>query len=118
MVKRASRQMIERYYSRLTFDFDTNKRITSDIASVPSKRVRNKIAGYVTVSPASCPPSSKCETRPEAGTAERALPLRAQPRLALVLDSVILACLSLSFLVMPAPHHTVPLLRSPLCSTS
>ncbi len=49
MIKRASRQLIERYYSRLTFDFDTNKRITEEVAEVPSKRVRNKLAGFVTV---------------------------------------------------------------------
>jgi len=48
MVKRASRQLIEKYYSRLTFDFDTNKRITEEVADLPSLRVRNKIAGFVT----------------------------------------------------------------------
>lgn len=41
--------MIERFYSRLSFDFDTNKRITEEIADVPSKRIRNQIAGFVTV---------------------------------------------------------------------
>lgn len=50
MVKRAARQMIERYYSRLTFDFDSNKRMADEVATTPTKRVRNKIAGFVTVS--------------------------------------------------------------------
>eukprot|EP00461_Guttulinopsis_vulgaris_P001639 UN01639 len=27
-------------------DFDTNKRVLDEVAEVPSKRVRNKIAGY------------------------------------------------------------------------
>lgn len=47
-VKKASRQIIEKYYSRLTLDFATNKRIADDIAIIPSKRLRNKIAGFTT----------------------------------------------------------------------
>jgi small subunit ribosomal protein S17e len=40
--------IIEKYYSRLTLDFQTNKRICDEIAIIPSKRLRNKIAGFVT----------------------------------------------------------------------
>merc|ERR1712226_494434 len=47
-VKKAARLIIEKYYSKLTFDFQTNKKITEDVAIVQSKRMRNKIAGYVT----------------------------------------------------------------------
>merc|ERR1712196_225795 len=47
-VKKAARLIIEKYYSKLTFDFQTNKKITEDVAVVQSKRMRNKIAGYVT----------------------------------------------------------------------
>ncbi|KAH3687099.1 hypothetical protein WICPIJ_001928 [Wickerhamomyces pijperi] len=47
-VKRASKALIERYYPKLTLDFETNKRLTSEIAVIPSKRLRNKIAGYTT----------------------------------------------------------------------
>merc|ERR1712184_34627 len=39
---------IEKYYTRLTLDFHTNKRIAEEIAIIPSKRLRNKIAGFVT----------------------------------------------------------------------
>ncbi|KAL5478346.1 RPS17B [Sanghuangporus weigelae] len=46
--KRASRVLIEKYYPRLTLDFHTNKRIIDEVASVPSKRLRNKIAGFTT----------------------------------------------------------------------
>mmetsp|Transcript_8278 Transcript_8278/g.16588 ORF Transcript_8278/g.16588 Transcript_8278/m.16588 type:complete len:130 (+) Transcript_8278:19-408(+) len=46
-VKKSARQIIERYYSRLTLDFHTNKRIVDEVAVVPSKRMRNKIAGFV-----------------------------------------------------------------------
>merc|ERR1712196_413339 len=47
-VKKAARLIVEKYYSKLTFDFQTNKKITEDVAVVQSKRMRNKIAGYVT----------------------------------------------------------------------
>ncbi|KAH8872357.1 40S ribosomal protein [Schistosoma japonicum] len=47
-VKKASRFIIERFYSKLTRDFHTNKRVCEDIACIGSKRLRNMIAGYVT----------------------------------------------------------------------
>merc|ERR1712147_301499 len=47
-VKRASKKIIERYYQRLTLDFNTNKRICDEVAMIPSKCLRNKIAGFTT----------------------------------------------------------------------
>uniref|UniRef100_A0A7E4VPA0 Small ribosomal subunit protein eS17 n=1 Tax=Panagrellus redivivus TaxID=6233 RepID=A0A7E4VPA0_PANRE len=47
-VKKASRSIIEKYYTKLTHDFDTNKRIIDEIAVVPTKRLRNQIAGFIT----------------------------------------------------------------------
>ncbi|KAK9153593.1 hypothetical protein Sjap_001073 [Stephania japonica] len=47
-VKKSSRQVIERYYPRMTLDFHTNKRTLDDIAIIPTKRLRNKIAGFTT----------------------------------------------------------------------
>lgn len=44
----ASRVIIEKYYNRLTLDFDTNKRIAEEVAIIQSKRLRNKIAGFTT----------------------------------------------------------------------
>ncbi|EEB08994.1 40S ribosomal protein S17 [Schizosaccharomyces japonicus yFS275] len=46
--KRASRVVIEKYYPRLTLDFQTNKKIIDEVAIIASKRLRNKIAGYTT----------------------------------------------------------------------
>merc|ERR1711861_127065 len=47
-VKRSSKKIIERYYQRLTLDFNTNKRICDEVAMIPSKCLRNKIAGFTT----------------------------------------------------------------------
>merc|ERR1712168_821947 len=47
-VKKASRVIIEKYYTKLTLDFDTNKRIIEEVAIIPSKPLRNKIAGFIT----------------------------------------------------------------------
>ena len=47
-VKRHSRMIVEKYYSRLTLDFHTNKRVVDEVAITPSKRMRNKLAGFTT----------------------------------------------------------------------
>lgn len=47
-VKKASKVIIEKYYTRLTMDFHTNKRIVEEVAIIPTKSLRNKIAGFVT----------------------------------------------------------------------
>ena len=47
-VKKSARTIVEKYYTRLTLDFHTNKRIIDEVAIVPSKRMRNKIAGFTT----------------------------------------------------------------------
>merc|ERR1712137_1202000 len=47
-VKKAAKLIIEKYYTRLTLDFHVNKRICEEIAVIPSKPLRNKIAGFIT----------------------------------------------------------------------
>jgi ribosomal protein S17E len=37
-VKRAARVIIEKYYQKMTLDFDTNKRVVDEVAIIQSKR--------------------------------------------------------------------------------
>jgi len=39
---------LEKYLSSLTLDFQTNKKFCDEVALIPSKNLRNKIAGFVT----------------------------------------------------------------------
>ena len=47
-VKRAARKIVESYYSKLTIDYHTNKRLIDEIAQIQTKKLRNRIAGYTT----------------------------------------------------------------------
>ena len=47
-VKKTAATIVEKYYQKLALDFETNKRSVSECADLPSKKMRNKIAGYVT----------------------------------------------------------------------
>ncbi|ELA41386.1 uncharacterized protein VICG_01627 [Vittaforma corneae ATCC 50505] len=47
-VKRASRSIIEMYFSRVNKDFENNLSVVRDVTITQNKRIRNQIAGYVT----------------------------------------------------------------------
>merc|ERR1739844_332026 len=47
-VKKAAKVIIEKYYTKLNLDFHVNKRIIEEVAPIPSKPLRNKIAGFIT----------------------------------------------------------------------
>ena len=42
-VKKSAKVIIERFYPKLTLDFETNKRLCDEIAIIASKRLRNKV---------------------------------------------------------------------------
>lgn len=46
-VKKSAKVIIERYYPKLTLDFETNKRICDEIAIIASKRLRNKVSIFL-----------------------------------------------------------------------
>ena len=47
-VKKISREMIKRYPDRFTTDFEENKKGLEPLLKIPSIRLRNRIAGYIT----------------------------------------------------------------------
>jgi small subunit ribosomal protein S17e len=48
MVKHISIELVDRYERSLTTDFEQNKQFLKEIELDVSKKLRNKIAGYVT----------------------------------------------------------------------
>ena len=47
-VKRISRELLKRFPDRFTGDFESDKQGVNDLVTTPSKRLRNRIAGYIT----------------------------------------------------------------------
>ncbi len=48
MIKRISNELVDRYEKSFTIDFEQNKQFLKEIGLDVSKKLRNKIAGYVT----------------------------------------------------------------------
>lgn len=48
MVKRISLELMDRYYKSFTTEFEQNKQFLNEIGLDVSKKMRNKIAGYLT----------------------------------------------------------------------
>ena len=47
-IKRTSKELVAKYHQQFSTDFDHNKVLVSRLTNVQSKRMRNRIAGYVT----------------------------------------------------------------------
>lgn len=47
-VKKASRELLRRFPERFTGDFEADKESVNVLVITPSKRLRNRIAGYIT----------------------------------------------------------------------
>ncbi len=48
IVKRTARKILEMFPDRVSLSFEENKKLVSEVVSVPSKKLRNQIAGYLT----------------------------------------------------------------------
>ena len=47
-VKRAARELVERFPDKFTNEYEANKLVVNELVRGPSKKLRNLIAGYVT----------------------------------------------------------------------
>ncbi|GAB6944684.1 30S ribosomal protein S17e [Vulcanisaeta sp. JCM 14467] len=47
-IKSLARRLLEVYPDRFSDDFETNKKVVAELADIPSKAVRNKVAGEIT----------------------------------------------------------------------
>lgn len=46
-IKNAAKNLLAQYEETFTDDFETNKRLVEQLTDVKSKKVRNRIAGYL-----------------------------------------------------------------------
>jgi len=47
-IKRTARELLEKYRDRFKPDFEHNKRVVQELTNIRSKRIRNRVAGYIT----------------------------------------------------------------------
>lgn len=47
-IKRAAEQLFQRYPNLFSTDFDQNRRALEKLVNIPSKPLKNKVAGYIT----------------------------------------------------------------------
>jgi small subunit ribosomal protein S17e len=48
LVKKIARELVERFPEKFTTDFENNKKLVESITNISSKKLRNKVAGYIT----------------------------------------------------------------------
>jgi len=47
-VKKIARELVERFPDKFTTDFENNKKLVDTFTNVSSKKLRNRVAGYIT----------------------------------------------------------------------
>ena len=47
LIKRTAHKLISMHKEQFKKDFDSNKKTVSNLAEIPSKKLRNSIAGYI-----------------------------------------------------------------------
>ncbi|PLW79841.1 30S ribosomal protein S17e [Candidatus Woesearchaeota archaeon] len=48
LIKRVTNELVEKHKDSFTKDYEENKAIVENFADIPSKKLKNIIAGYVT----------------------------------------------------------------------
>lgn len=47
-VKKVARELVERYPDKFTTNYESNKTVLADLVDAKTKRLRNRVVGYVT----------------------------------------------------------------------
>jgi len=69
-VKKVAKELLKRYPARFTTDFESNKKLLGSVAKIPTIRLRNRIAGYITRLVAITKAAEKAEAEEAAEAAE------------------------------------------------
>jgi small subunit ribosomal protein S17e len=69
-VKKVAKELLKRYPDRFTVDFESNKKLLESVSKIPSVRLRNRIAGYITRLVAIAKAAEKAEAEETAEAAE------------------------------------------------
>ncbi|MCD6509086.1 MAG: 30S ribosomal protein S17e [Thermoprotei archaeon] len=48
IVKRLAKELLEKYGDVFKPDFEANKKLVQELTNIQSKRLRNRVAGYIT----------------------------------------------------------------------
>jgi len=48
LVKRIAQELVERFPDKFTTDFEANKKLVDTFTNISSKKLRNRVAGYIT----------------------------------------------------------------------
>ena len=48
LVRRTGKKLVQKYPEKFTADFTFNKTAVEEVADIPSKKLRNLLAGYLT----------------------------------------------------------------------
>ncbi len=46
--KKIAQELVERFPDKFTTDFETNKKLVDTFTNISSKKLRNRVAGYIT----------------------------------------------------------------------
>jgi small subunit ribosomal protein S17e len=69
-VKKVAKELLKRYPDKFTTEFENNKKLLGSVAKIPSIRLRNRIAGYITRLVAISKAAEKAEAEEAAEVAE------------------------------------------------